>query len=68
MNNIIEAFIDIVLSKRGQGYILVCIFSIMAFICLIGAFFNPFMLVLVGMCLILVLCGLSEIKKSKENE
>ena len=62
----LEAAAETMFSDRFQAKAIISTFGTLGVVCLIGAFWNPWQLMFAGMCAAMVLCGFSELKKSRK--
>lgn len=61
-----ERMADVMFSDRFQAKAIIATFGTLGVVCLIGALWNPWQLMFAGMCAVMVLCGFSELKKSRK--
>lgn len=63
----LEYAANTVFSKLWQAKVLIVIFGIFGVVALVGSFWNPWQLGTTVMCTAMVLCGISEYKKEKNE-
>lgn len=61
-----ERMADVMFSDRFQAKAIIATFGTLGVVCLIGAFWNPWQFMFAGLCAAMVLCGFSELKKSRK--
>ena len=61
-----ERMADVVFSDMFQAKAIIAMFGTLGVVCLIGAFWNPWQLMLAGLCAAMVLFGFSELKKIRK--
>lgn len=62
----LEHVADAMFSELGQAKALIVVFGILGVAALVGSFWNPWQLVMAGICAVMVLCGISEYKEYKK--
>ena len=62
----LEAAAETMFSGLFQAKAIIATFGTLGVVCLIGALWNPWQLMFAGMCAVMVLCGFSELKKSRK--
>ena len=53
-------------SDSFQAKGIIGVFGTLGVAALVGSFWNPWQLVIAGICVLMVLCGISELKSSKK--
>lgn len=61
-----ERMADVMFSDRFQAKAIIATFGTLSVVCLIGAFRNPWQLMFAGISAAMVVCGFSELKKSRK--
>lgn len=56
---------EIMFSETFQAKVIIGVFGFLCICALIGAFWNPWQLVIAAMCATMVLVGISELNKTK---
>ena len=62
----LESVTETMFTDLFQAKVIIGIFGALGVCCLIGAFWNPWQLMFAGLCAAMVLCGFSELKKSRK--
>lgn len=68
IEEIFERILRFLFSDLFQAKFIILTFGLLGLCCLICSFWNTYQLVISGMCLVIVLCGISEYKKVKNND
>lgn len=61
-----ERMADVMFSDRFQAKAIIATFGTLGVVCLIGALWNPWQLMLAGISAAMVVCGFSELKNSRK--
>lgn len=63
----LESVAETMFSALWQAKALIVVFGILGVVAFIGAFWNPAHFATTGICVIMVLCGISEYRKEKRK-